>query len=325
MTNIRAGENSRFLCRRLVYPFVSFAVDAKWSHKLRLAGLAILQTLFNAVYSDAGRDGAEKLKRSSDGLIAEYNRRIFERPEIVHYYAHYDEFTPAEDEILCRYKDSYEGKHILDVGVGGGRTTHRLATSSASYVGIDYSSAMITRCRQRFPIYRFEHGDARDLSCFENDTFDLVLFSFNGIDFVDHADRALVLREVARVLAPGGLYAFSTHNLENATAHTIWREMRKIPPARGLLRLTKGLARVGLRFVNYARHYHMQVRGDGYAILLDPGHDFTLPIYYVSKKEQQRQLEAAGFEPDCCLPEYETDDLAQDRRPYSHYYVARKR
>ena len=263
--------------------------------------------------------------QNGGGLIAEHNRRIFEQPDIVQYYAHHGNVTPAEDEIFRRYKPCYEGKRVLDLGVGGGRMTHRLALSSAFYVGIDYSLAMITRCRQRFPYYHFEHGDARDLSRFEDNTFDFVLFSFNGIDFVDHVDRIRVLREVARVLAPGGLYAFSTHSLENATTHMIWREMRKVPASRGLLRLTKGVARVGLRLVNYARRHHMQVRGDGYAILLDPGHDFTLPIYYVSAQEQQRQLEVAGFELACRLPEYKFDDLAQDRRPYSHYYAALKR
>jgi ubiquinone/menaquinone biosynthesis C-methylase UbiE len=42
------------------------------------------------------------------------------------------------------------------------------------------------------------------LSRFPAGWFDFVLFSYNGIDFVDHAGRLQVLKEIARVLASGG-------------------------------------------------------------------------------------------------------------------------
>ena len=259
-------------------------------------------------------------------LIAEHNRQIFEHPKIVRYYAESSILTPAETRIFSRHAASYIGKRVLDLGVGGGRTTARLATSSNLYVGIDYSTAMVDRCRQRFPQYRFEHGDARDLSRFAPNTFDFVLFSFNGLDFVGHADRARVLREVQRVLAPGGLYVFSTHSLERAMTRTSWRLMHETNLPRNALQAVKGAARAALRINNYIRRRHMQVHGNGYAILLDPGHDYTLPIYYVTVTEQQRQLEAAGFQADACiLPEYATVDRAHKPLPYAYYYVAGKR
>ena len=122
-------------------------------------------------------------------LIADHNRRMFERPDIVQYYGDDDRLTPAEVQIFG-HRASYVGKRVLDLGVGGGRTTRHLAASSGNYVGVDYSAAMVAYCRQRFPQYRFEHVDARDLADFAAGAFDFVLFSFNGIDFVDHADRA---------------------------------------------------------------------------------------------------------------------------------------
>jgi SAM-dependent methyltransferase len=44
--------------------------------------------------------------------------------------------------------------------------------------------------------------------------FDFILFSFNGIDYVPACDRNAVFRELRRVGSKGGLFFFSTHNLQ---------------------------------------------------------------------------------------------------------------
>jgi ubiquinone/menaquinone biosynthesis C-methylase UbiE len=106
--------------------------------------------------------------------------------------------------IFEKYWGAYARKRVLDLGVGGGRTTHSLAPHASLYIGIDYSRAMIEICQDRFPHHQFEPGDARDLSRFPAGWFDFVLFSYNGIDFVDHADRLQVLKEIARVSHLGG-------------------------------------------------------------------------------------------------------------------------
>ena len=55
--------------------------------------------------------------------------------------------------------------------------------------------------RRAFPDREILQADARNLP-FERGTFSFVLFSFNGIDYVAPRDRARVLGEVRRVLAP---------------------------------------------------------------------------------------------------------------------------
>ncbi|MBF0188289.1 MAG: methyltransferase domain-containing protein, partial [Magnetococcales bacterium] len=48
---------------------------------------------------------------------------------------------------------------------------------------------------------------------FETTSFDVVLFSFNGIDYIHpYSARLATLREIWRVLKPDGLFIFSTHN-----------------------------------------------------------------------------------------------------------------
>ena len=59
------------------------------------------------------------------------------------------------------------GMKILDVGVGGGRTTRYLAALASHYVGIDYAPAMISACREKFPDLEFCVGHADDLKEFD--------------------------------------------------------------------------------------------------------------------------------------------------------------
>lgn len=183
---------------------------------------------------------------------------------------------------------------------------------------------MIERCRQRFPNYRFEHGDARDLSRFPSGSVDFAFFSFNGIDVVGHQDRLVILRQVRRVLAPGGVFAFSAHSIEWLKFRALWEKLRghqghkdgKIP--------FKHLMKPALRSINYLRYHGMQTRGQAYSILLDRGHDYCVPVYYVSDAEQRRQLVEAGYQGELSVvPEYGHDELQQLPLPYANYYVAR--
>ena len=55
-----------------------------------------------------------------------------------------------------------------------------------------------------------------NLSMFDSASFDFVLFSYNGIDTMSHVNRLRVFDEVFRLLVSGGLFAFSSHNLESS-------------------------------------------------------------------------------------------------------------
>ena len=107
---------------------------------------------------------------------------------------------------------------LLDLGVGGGRTTMELAHRCQRYVGADYAEPMVRACRERFSDLIVRHGlrfdvvDARAMP-YEDASFDIVLFSFNGIDLVGADARATALAECRRVLRPGGHLVYSSHNL----------------------------------------------------------------------------------------------------------------
>ena len=123
----------------------------------------------------------------------------------------------AEKVILSQLRPWLQGKKMLDIGVGTGRTVEFFAPLVDSYVGVDYAPRMIETCEAHFggrwSKARFAVADIRNLSEFEAGSFDLVLFSFNGIDCISHEDRLKALEEIDRVCAPDGIFCFSSHNL----------------------------------------------------------------------------------------------------------------
>ncbi len=190
------------------------------------------------------------------------------------------------------------GQPILDVGVGAGRTLPYLRSLSDDYVAVDYLQEMVSLTRLRYPDARIEHADARDLAAFEDGTFALVVFSLNGIDGLAHEDRPRVHAAVKRVLRPGGLFAYSTHNLNHPTAgRPPWDRTRlpaRIRP-RPLLRWAAALPR---RIHSYRGLRPLCEQGAGWAILVGAAYDFGILGHYVTLEEALRELREAGYAPD---------------------------
>jgi len=98
------------------------------------------------------------------------------------------------------------GRRVLDVGCGAGQTTRWLASQGALAVGFDLSFAQLALAP---PGLRLVRADAEALP-FADGAFDVACSAYGALPFV--ADSARVMREVARVLRPGGRWVFSvTH------------------------------------------------------------------------------------------------------------------
>jgi SAM-dependent methyltransferase len=185
---------------------------------------------------------------------------------------------------------------MLDIGIGAGRTTEFFAPLVRTYVGIDYSPRMVEEARGRLSLQRHATvvvADARDLSRWHGRAFDVVLFSFNGIDAVDEADRPLIFDEIRRVVADDGVFAFSTHSL---SALPLSLRPRR-PSLRAPLRSTVRSLRRTARLAALNRSLDLDVaRARGWARVRDGAHDFSLVLTYVDPAYQLRQLDECGFE-----------------------------
>jgi SAM-dependent methyltransferase len=153
------------------------------------------------------------------------NIPIYNAPHVANYYASLNYLTPCEQLLFDEYLRT--GMAILDLGVGGGRTTPYLSSIAAQYVGVDYSAEMIAACRRKFPQLHFEVANASDLSIFGSSSLDAVVMAFNGMDYViPNEARFRALREIGRVLKPEGLLIFSSHNPRAIWVRASWNPQR---------------------------------------------------------------------------------------------------
>jgi SAM-dependent methyltransferase len=209
-----------------------------------------------------------------------------------------DLFAP-EVSILERLGPGLRGAEVLDIGVGGGRTTAHLVRLGLKYTGIDYSPQMIARCRTRYPAQTFEVCDARDLSRFAAGRFDLVFFSFNGIDYVSHVERLRVLEEIRRVLSRRGALVFSSHNREFKALQRPWALSHlplRVNPFTNPLKFAAKAASYPVGIVNHLANRNAEWQGADYAILNDAANNYQMLTYCISVEKQIVQLREAAYD-----------------------------
>jgi SAM-dependent methyltransferase len=98
------------------------------------------------------------------------------------------------------------GQKVLDVCCGTGLVAMRALARGAEVVGIDISAEMVAAANAKRLQATFRVGDAEALP-FADAAFDRVICNF-GLFHCADPDRAIA--ETARVLRPGGRYAFTT-------------------------------------------------------------------------------------------------------------------
>lgn len=98
------------------------------------------------------------------------------------------------------------GQRVLDVACGTGAVARVLAERvgpDGGVAGLDLNEAMLTVARRKFPHIEWHQGDAGALP-FADEAFDAVVCQASVMFF---PDRARALREMARVVRPGGFVA----------------------------------------------------------------------------------------------------------------------
>lgn len=202
---------------------------------------------------------------------------------------------PGEHVAINHVADAVRGGAILDIGIGGGRTAPLMADISANYRGIDYTPDMVQVARRRFPGLCFHEMDARRMT-FADESFDLVTFSYNGIDSVDLAGRLAILRQVRRVLVPGGYFVFSALNRQGSAHGQHWPDFRVLRDA-GLSprRLPRAVGRFAQGGINWLRFRIVTRAGADVAMGTMSAYNFGLVTLFTSVAAQIRQLQQCGL------------------------------
>ncbi len=224
-------------------------------------------------------------------MIKDKNLKTYLTSDVVNYYQYLQQLQPAEETLIKLLKNQLSTMTMLDLGVGGGRTTKHFLPLVKDYIGVDYSAAMISACQQRFmntnKSINLMVGDARNLSQFEDNSFDFILFSFNGIDYISHEDRLKTLQQISRVGKSDGYFFFSSHNLQAIEKTFNWQYHLSFNPFKTYINLVMFAF---LRGFNTSITYQT-IKENNYAILRDESHNFRLRTYYIRASEQIKQLE----------------------------------
>lgn len=257
------------------------------------------------------------------------NRKTWENTWSIREYSRSEGYLDEGERTAFQHATVHGGRRILDIGIGGGRTAGLLA-QDRDYIGIDYTQPMVDRARANHPTLRFEHMDARNLSAFADASFDLVVFSFNGIDSVDQEGRVRVLEEVYRVLTPGGRFIFSTF-------HKDWNGFNALPDYRRV-EWTMDPLRLGFRLYRYVeggilkairlrKHRSLEIRAEDHAILMHGAHDFGIMVHATTRQHLLNQLAQAGFAGDPLLMDRDGHVLGHHWPDNLHflYVVAEKK
>ncbi len=166
--------------------------------------------------------------------VAEHNRRMWERLAAAGIpYTRPQGRPPRDPRAKRRFLDeltsghlrgiALEGRRVLSLAGGGGWDAILFAELGAETTLVDLSARQLATvrrlARERGTKLRFAQADMRDLSAFADGSFDLV-YHHHSLVFVP--DAARVIREVARVLAPGGIYVFSTMHPVTLRMYETW-------------------------------------------------------------------------------------------------------
>ena len=157
------------------------------------------------------------------------------------------------DYMYKRIPGKIRDKEVLEIATGPGLLAKHVAPAAKSMIATDYSDGMIEQARKgNCPAnLRFEVADAMTLR-YENNSFDVVLIA-NALHIVTDPEK--VLKEISRVLRPGGLLIapnFVEH--KGTAASRIWS---------GILRMA------GVRFEHQwsAREYLEFLEGQGWKVI----------------------------------------------------------
>jgi SAM-dependent methyltransferase len=128
--------------------------------------------------------------------------------------------NPIHQRLLRAYhlaKPYIKGK-LLELGCGEGRGIDLLAPLAEQYTAIDKIEPVIDKLKVKHPGYRFEAGHFPPIP-FPDNSFDTIV-TFQVIEHIK--DDELFVKEIHRILRPGGTALITTPNIKMTLTRNPW-------------------------------------------------------------------------------------------------------
>lgn len=129
--------------------------------------------------------------------------------------------NPIHQRLLKAYvlaADLVKGD-LLEVGCGEGRGIDWILPHVSKYTAIDKIEPVIEKLKVKYPASKFLSGNIPPLSVFADNSFDSIV-SFQVIEHIEN-DK-LYLKEIHRVLKPGGIALVTTPNRPVSLSRNPW-------------------------------------------------------------------------------------------------------
>jgi SAM-dependent methyltransferase len=129
--------------------------------------------------------------------------------------------NPIHQRLLKAYvaAEPYVFGDVLEVGCGEGRGIDLIINKASSYVALDKIESALAVLREKYPQGKFISGNIPPFAGIADHSFDRV-FSFQVIEHIK--DDVAFLKEINRVLKPGGVALLTTPNRPLSLSRNPW-------------------------------------------------------------------------------------------------------
>jgi len=205
--------------------------------------------------------------------------------------------SKAEEYLINKYLIPEKG-FILDLGCGMGRVAWELFDKGLAVIGVDVSQEMVKAAQKRHPHIDFYVGNACE-QYWEDGTFTSVIFAYNGIDLIyPLSKRLLALQEIHRVLKPGGIFIYSSHNVLQMIPQFLSKPSSYLGVLKNLLwNMQSYNMKTGYRattapygnlivYVSTPKEEGVFLRRSGFELLEQVGNKFSAWSYYAARRKE---------------------------------------